>query len=43
MVRDQKDFNTWWETADILGKIEYHTDLNFTCQPNEIILIDEAD
>jgi hypothetical protein len=43
MKRDQTDFTLWWDTADIISKIEYHTDLSFACLPNEVILIDEAD
>ena len=43
MNRDKKDFVLWWELLRFEEKVEYHVGIDFETQPNELVIVDEAD
>ena len=43
MNRDASEFKDYWEISGNNHKIEYHYDLEFKLQTNEIVIVDEAD
>ena len=43
MNRDSLEFKDYWEISGNSDKIEYHYDLEFKLQTNEIVIVDEAD
>ena len=43
MNRDSLEFKDYWEISGNSDKIEYHYDLEFKLQMDEIVIVDEAD
>lgn len=43
MDRDVKEFLPWFEFQDVAHCLEFHVGLDFVCDTNDIILVDEAD
>ena len=43
MNRDSLEFKDYWEISGNNDKIEYHYDLEFKLQMDEIVIVDEAD